>query len=144
MTDCIFCKIKNKDIPSRIVYENDDVLAFFDTSQATPGHTLLIPKKHVENMMEYDEELAQKVFSVLPQITRGIKNYHPDVQGVNIINNNGETAYQTVFHSHIHIIPRFSTDDTFSISMGNNGDQYTDEELDRLADQVKTSIQGEA
>lgn len=143
MEDCIFCKIIDNQIPSRKVFENDDVLAFFDTSQATPGHTLIVPKKHVENIMDYDEELAATVFSYLPQIARGIKASHPDIQGINIINNNGEMAYQTVFHSHIHVIPRFGKDDSFSMTMGNNSDQYKNEELDQLADKVKESIKGE-
>lgn len=143
MENCIFCKIIDNQIPSRKVFENDDVLAFFDTSQATPGHTLIVPKKHVENIMDYDEELAATVFSYLPQIARGIKASHPDIQGINIINNNGEIAYQTVFHSHIHVIPRFEKNDSFSMTMGNNSDQYKNEELDQLADKVKESIKGE-
>ncbi|MDO5457310.1 MAG: HIT domain-containing protein [Atopococcus tabaci] len=143
MEDCIFCKIIDNQIPSRKVFENDDILAFFDTSQATPGHTLIVPKKHVENIMDYDDELAATVFSYLPQIARGIKKSHPNIQGINIINNNGEIAYQTVFHSHIHVIPRYGTNDSFSMTMGNNSDQYKDEDLDQLADKVKESIKGE-
>lgn len=143
MEDCIFCKIIDNQIPSRKVFENDDVVAFFDTSQSTPGHTLIVPKKHVTDITEYDEELAASVFSYLPQIARGIKTSHPEIQGINIINNNGEAAYQTVFHSHIHVIPRYGKDDNFSMTMGDNSDQYQDEELDQMAEKVRESIKGD-
>ena len=68
MTDCIFCKIANHEIPSSIVYEDDVVIAFLDISQVTKGHTLLIPKKHVTDIFEFDEELAKEVFSRIPKI----------------------------------------------------------------------------
>ncbi len=70
MTDCIFDKIINKEIPAHIVYEDDVVLAFLDISQVTPGHTLVVPKKHVANIFEYDEDLAGAVFARIPKIAR--------------------------------------------------------------------------
>jgi histidine triad (HIT) family protein len=131
MDDCIFCKIINGDIPSYTVYEDDDVKAFLDITQVTPGHTLLVPKKHVADIFEYDEELAAAVFSKLPKIANAIKAINSDIKGMNIINNNGQVAYQSVFHSHIHLIPRYSSDDDFSIKFGDNSavydaEQYTD------------------
>ena len=81
MTDCIFCKIINKEIPSYIVYEDDVVVAFLDISQVTPGHTLVLPKKHVPNIMEYDEELASEVFKRIPKIAKAIKASNPAIKG---------------------------------------------------------------
>lgn len=125
MTECIFCKIAQGDIPSARVYEDDVVYAFLDTSQVTPGHTLVIPKRHVENLMEYTDDLAAEVMSRLPKIARGILKAFPEAQGLNMLNNNGEMAYQTVFHSHIHLIPRYSQEDGFSLVFKTS--EYTDE-----------------
>ena len=75
MEDCIFCKIINGEIPSYTVYEDDVVKAFLDISQNTPGHTLVVPKKHVQDIFEYDSDLAAAVFSRLPKIARAIREY---------------------------------------------------------------------
>ena len=109
LTIVFFCKIISGEIPSTTVYEDEDVKAFLDISQATPGHTLLVPKKHVQDIFEYDDELAQKVLTKIPMIARAVRNFDPAIQGLNIVNNNGEVAYQSVFHSHIHFIDRKST-----------------------------------
>ena len=84
----VFDKIINGEIPSYKVYEDDDVLAFLDLTQATPGHTLVVPKKHVADIYEYDEELAARVLGVLPKIARAIKASDDRIIGLNIINNN--------------------------------------------------------
>ncbi len=140
MTDCIFCKIIEGEIPSRIVYENEDVVAFLDSSQSTPGHTLVVPRQHVKNIMEYDEDLASRVFSTIPQIARGVLNANDQAQGINMVNNNGELAYQSVFHSHIHIIPRYNKEEGFSLYMENNAENMSEEELDRIAQAISQSI----
>lgn len=141
MQDCIFCKIINNEIPSMTVYEDDDVKAFLDISQATPGHTLVVPKKHVADMFEYDEELASKVFSRIPKIARAIKAFDPDIQGLNIVNNNGEVAYQTVFHSHIHLIPRYSTKDGFNMKFADNSSNYETSDLEEIAQKISQNIE---
>lgn len=141
MQDCIFCKIINNEIPSMTVYEDDDIKAFLDISQATPGHTLVIPKKHVADMFEYDEELASKVFSRIPKIARAIKAFDPDIQGLNIVNNNGEVAYQTVFHSHIHLIPRYSTKDGFNMKFADNSSNYETSDLEEIAQKISQNIE---
>lgn len=139
MSDCIFCMIRDGDIPSRKFYEDENVFAILDQSQVTPGHSLVIPKKHVRNIYDYDEDLAAEVFKVLPKITRALRDFHPDVQGLNILVNNEELASQTVFHSHIHLLPRYSEQDDFSLGWANNSDKHSDEELD----QMKEAIIGE-
>lgn len=141
MTDCIFCKIIDGEIPSRIVYEDEKIVAFLDTSQTTPGHTLVVPRKHIENIMEYDEELAQDVFIRLPKLTRALSSFDPKIEGLNVLINNGETAYQTVFHSHIHLIPRYSSTDDFVVEFGDNSEKYSDEELDELLVNIQKKIE---
>ena len=100
MSDCIFCKIIDGELPSAKVYEDEYVYAFMDIGQVTEGHVLLIPKKHYENIYEMDEKTASDLFKVAPKIANGIKEaFNP--KGMNLVNNNGSFADQSVFHFHI-------------------------------------------
>ena len=112
MTDCIFCKIISRDIPSYQIYEDDDVLAFLDITQTTKGHTLVVPKKHIRNVLEMTGEDAATLFSKIPQIASHITKTL-GASGMNILQNNETIAGQTVFHAHVHLIPRYSKDDGF-------------------------------
>lgn len=141
MDNCIFCKIVRNEIPSTVVYEDDQVKAFLDLTQATPGHTLLIPKKHVADIFEYDSELAATVFSRLPKIANAIKASDPAIQGLNICNNNGEVAYQSVFHSHIHLIPRYGAQDGFSMQFVDHSADYTPAQLKTIADRIQAQLE---
>lgn len=132
MNDCIFCKIIKGEIPSYTVYEDDVVKAFLDISQVTPGHTLMVPKKHVQDIFAYDDELAQAVFARLPKVARAIKASNPDIKGMNILNNNGKVAYQSVFHSHIHLIPRYGSNDGFGMKFEDHSKQMTDEKYKEI------------
>ena len=111
MSDCIFCKIIQGEIPSAKVYEDENILAFLDITQVTPGHTLVIPKKHVQDIYAYYDEIASMVAKKLPVIARAIKEAFPDCKGINILNNNEPTAYQSVFHTLWHIIPLYHAED---------------------------------
>ena len=141
MGDCIFCKIINGEIPSYKIYEDDIVYAFLDITQVTPGHTLVVPKKHAKDIFEYDEELASQVFARIPKIARALEKAYPDMQGLNIINNNREVAYQSVFHSHIHLIPRFSPHDDFSMHFGNHQDQYNPTLMEAIAKRIRENFE---
>ncbi|MGB3160757.1 HIT family protein [Carnobacterium sp.] len=141
MSECIFCKIINNEIPSRTVYEDDEVIAFLDITQVTPGHTLVLPKKHVADIFDYDKKLAEIVFSRIPKIARAIKQSDSTITGMNIINNNGLVAYQSVFHSHFHLIPRYTKHDDFKITFSDNSTSYTDDELDRLVTSIKEKME---
>ncbi|MDU5334459.1 HIT family protein [Enterococcus sp.] len=140
MENCIFCKIIDQEIPSYKIYEDDKVYAFLDISQATKGHTLVVPKQHVNDIFEYDEDLAADVFARIPKIARAIEKAFPELEGLNILNNNKELAYQSVFHSHVHLIPRYSKKDDFSIHFGNHTDQQTPEEMQAIADKIKEQV----
>ncbi|MGG5342147.1 HIT family protein [Enterococcus sp. AZ192] len=137
MTECIFCKIIDQEIPSYKVYEDDKVYAFLDITQVTKGHTLLVPKEHVTDIFEYEPTLAGEVFARVPLVARALEKAFPEMQGLNIINNNKELAYQSVFHSHIHLIPRYEETDDFSIHFGNNQGKYTAEEMQEIADKIR-------
>ncbi|MBQ3461418.1 MAG: HIT family protein [Solobacterium sp.] len=114
---CIFCKIINHEIPSSVIYEDDDVLAILDISQVTRGHTLVMPKKHVRNVLEADEETVQKCILTARKLAAQIvTNLH--ASGVNILTNCGESAGQSVDHLHFHIIPRYDSSDAIQITFG--------------------------
>lgn len=106
---CIFCKIINNEIPSYKLYEDEYVLAFLDISQTTIGHTLVIPKRHFKNILELDGEYSSHVFKVVTLLSKQISK-NLKINDINIMNNNGPLAGQTVDHFHIHIIPRYPND----------------------------------
>ena len=106
MSDCIFCKIINKEIPGKIVYEDDECMAFLDLSQATYGHTLVIPKKHYANILEVDDETLARVMKIVKNLANQIVEKF-GAKGVNVLTNTYEVAGQTVHHFHIHILPRY-------------------------------------
>lgn len=104
--DCIFCKIANGEIPSSTVYEDDDFRAILDMGPASRGHTLILPKQHFKDVCGLDKEVAAKVFPLAGRIGSAMKETL-GCTGFNVVQNNGETAGQTVFHFHVHIIPRY-------------------------------------
>lgn len=111
---CIFCKIIDGSIPSKKVYEDDEVLAILDIAQNTYGHTLVMPKKHVTDMLDVDDKTLSKVMKVVRELTVTIAD-HLHADGINILSNCKEAAGQSVDHLHYHIIPRYQDDD-FTIS----------------------------
>ena len=135
--DCIFCKIRDGEIPSYKVYEDDNVLAFLDITQGTKGHTLVIPKKHVRNIYDLDQETAQQVFGVVPKLANAIKKAFNPI-GLNIVNNNDQPL-QSVFHFHIHLIPRYENDG-MKLSTLNNYGKFEREYFNDLVEQIKKAI----
>ena len=115
MADCIFCKIIAGEIPSSKVYEDNQVVAFLDISQVTPGHTLVVPKQHFRNLLEMDADSSSQLFDRVPDIARKVMKA-TGAAGMNIINNNEEIAGQTVFHTHVHLAPRYEETDGLQIS----------------------------
>lgn len=109
MDSCIFCKIINGDIPSATIYEDENVKVILDIAPAAKGHAILLVKKHVANIFELEAELAAKIFAVVPKVAAAIKA-ELGCDGMNILQNNGVEAGQTVFHLHIHFIPRWKDD----------------------------------
>lgn len=139
MGDCIFCKIINGDIPAAKVYEDEHVLAFLDISQVTKGHTLVIPKVHKENLYELDDEISQNLFKRVPKIANAIKTAYEPV-GLNLLNNNGELAGQSVFHFHMHLIPRYGKSDGFGAVWKADNHSYTGEDLRKIALNISENL----
>lgn len=133
--DCIFCKIVNKEIPGHIIYENEKVLAFLDISQATKGHTLIIPKKHFRNVFDITPQEITPIFEVVPMLANALKETFGAV-GMNIENNNEAIAGQTVFHYHTHLIPRYGKKDGIEIRYANNMADYPAPVLQGLKEQI--------
>lgn len=134
--NCIFCKIAAGEIPSYTVYEDDDFKAFMDIAPASKGHTILIPKKHADNIFDLDETVASKLLPVASKIARALKE-ELDCDGLNLLQNNGEIAGQTVFHLHMHLIPRYKDD---KVVVKWVQDKYEGEPLDQLSEKIKSKI----
>ena len=107
--NCIFCKIANGEIPSTTLYEDEDFRVILDLGPATRGHALLLPKNHFANLFELDDETAQKAILVAKKMAGKMKDAR-GADGFNLVQNNGEAAGQTVFHFHMHLIPRYEND----------------------------------
>ena len=107
--DCIFCKIANGEIPTNTIYEDEDFRAILDMGPAAKGHALLLPKEHADNLFELPDEIAQKALVTAKKIGKKLVD-KLGADGLNIVQNNGEIAGQTVMHFHIHIIPRYRSD----------------------------------
>ena len=109
MSDCVFCRIVAKQIPATVVYEDADTLAFMDIGQVNPGHVLVALKAHAENVFALEEAQAAAVFRTVARVARGIRAAFAP-QGLSVYQANGKPAGQTVFHFHIHLVPRHDGD----------------------------------
>lgn len=136
MSNCIFCKIVNGELPSAKVFENDDVFAFLDLSQITKGHTLVIPKTHADDIFQLTPETAAKLFAVVPEISTALKKTY-GAKGLNIINNNGSFAGQEVFHYHLHLIPRYDKTDGIKVTYTSHQKDYSGEDLQAIASTIR-------
>jgi histidine triad (HIT) family protein len=107
--DCIFCQIAAGEVPAQIIHQDERTVAFMDINPATRGHALVIPRRHAANLLEVDQEDLQAAMLVAQTVARRM----PDrlgADGVNLLNSCGSVAWQTVFHFHVHVIPRYSDD----------------------------------
>lgn len=132
MENCIFCKIAEHAIPGKIIYEDDVCMAFLDLSQATDGHTLVIPKKHYQNVLDVDEKTLSHMMTVVQKVALQIQA-KMNAQGFNIITNMKEIAGQSVHHFHIHIIPRYQQNEGFQAHFTDRSEQV---DLDAIYQQI--------
>ena len=126
--NCIFCKIANGEITSATLYEDDDFRIILDLGPASRGHELLLPKEHYENLYMLPDELAAKALPVAKKMITKLTEVL-GCDGYNVVQNNGETAGQTVFHFHMHLIPRYKGD---QVGLGWKMGELTDEERDDI------------
>ena len=131
--NCIFCKIANGEIPSTTVYEDDDFRVILDLSPASKGHALILPKEHYANLYELPDEAASKVLivakNVVAKMTKAL-----GCDGYNLVQNNGEAAGQTVFHFHMHLIPRYQED---QVGLGWKMGELTDADREDILAKLK-------
>lgn len=131
--DCIFCKIAAGEIPSRKIYEDKDLIAIMDLSPTSKGHSLIIPKEHYTNIYDIDEEIAGKVMKTAKKLATKM-TVALNCDGFNLLQNNGETAGQTMFHFHMHLIPRYKDADNNMLKF--TSVSFSDEEMDSIREQI--------
>lgn len=140
--DCIFCSIVAGDIPSRTVYEDDQVFAFLDVNPLARGHTLVIPKEHHSRVGDLSDNLSEAVFSVLSRLAPDVEAA-VDADGATIGFNDGEAAGQEVPHVHGHIIPRFEGDGGSPLhAVVSTSPDLSDEEFDAVAADIRENVDG--
>lgn len=115
MAECIFCKIVKKEAEASIIYEDDDALVFLDTHPLASGHVLVVPKKHFADVFDIDGPALESLFRVAKVTAQRMRDVL-SIDAVNLINNSGPSAEQSVFHFHIHVIPRRSGDNVGLVS----------------------------
>ena len=136
MEDCIFCKIANGVFGSATVYEDDDFRAVLDIAPAAKGHVLILPKKHMPDLLGIEPDVAEKALKVASKIANAQKKAL-GCDGVNLLQNSGEAAWQSVFHLHIHLIPRY-TDDGVQIPWKTLS--YADGEAEEYAAKIRAAL----
>ncbi len=132
MSDCIFCKIANGEIPSATLYEDEDFRVILDLGPASKGHALILPKAHAANIYEISDDMAAKAMILAKKMATKM-NEALKCDGFNIVQNNGEPAGQTVFHFHMHLIPRYEGDQVgITWKPGTLTDEVKNEILEKL------------
>lgn len=136
MEECIFCKIINNEIPSYKIYEDDLVLVFLDINPASKGHVLVIPKKHVKDIFEIEEKYLERIILVSKRIVDKMKDSF-GIDGVNLYHASGINAEQTVFHFHLHVIPRRENDNIHFNSVASGKASVSAEEFKEMVAKLK-------
>ena len=133
--DCIFCKLANGDIPTNTVYEDEDFKVFMDVAPATKGHALVVPKNHYADIYEVEPEILGKAAKVAQKVIKHATKVL-GCEGYNLMQNNGEVSGQTVFHFHLHLIPRYENMDNTNLLSWTPGTS-TGEELKELSEKLR-------
>lgn len=135
--NCIFCRITRGEIPSTTIYEDDMFKVIMDVNPATKGHALILPKEHYANIYEIDEEVAAKAMKLAKKLA-GHMTKELECDGFNLLQNNGETAGQTVFHFHMHLIPRYKGGKNSDILRWSH-EEFTSEEFAAIGKKISLS-----
>ena len=130
--NCIFCKLAGGDIPTATVYEDEYLRAIMDAAPANKGHIIILPKSHAASIYELEEEYVSRAFVLAKKLALALKKL-TNCDGVNILQNNEEAAGQTVFHFHVHVIPRFKNDNCTLVW---KPDSYEDGEANEIAKKI--------
>jgi len=135
MENCIFCKIVKNEIPATKLYEDDKIVAFLDIAPVNIGHSLIIPKNHYPNIYETPEDVMADMMRIATKISKALKSF--PVDGVNITMNNDSAAGQIIFHSHVHVIPRYADD---GLGMWKSRRGYNDGEKEETAKKITEAL----
>ena len=130
--NCIFCKIANGEVPSKTLYEDDEFRVILDLGPATKGHALVLPKEHYANLYELPEETAGEVMKLAKKMVTKMTE-RLGCEGFNLVQNNGDLAGQTVYHFHMHMIPRYQADGQ---KIGWKPQEVTQEELEEIKNTI--------
>lgn len=136
MSMCIFCRIADGEIPSATLYEDDEFRVILDVGPASKGHALILPKNHYKDLYEIPEEVLKRAIILAKKMT-AVMTEALGCDGFNLVQNNGEAAGQTVFHFHIHLIPRYVND---GVGLGWNAGKLTEEEKNIILSKIKEQI----
>ncbi|NLK22067.1 MAG: HIT family protein [Epulopiscium sp.] len=134
--ECLFCKIANGKMSSATIFENGEFRVILDRFPGNRGHILIMPKEHIENIYEMDPDKGGRLFALAIHIAKALKK-ELNMEGLNIVQNNGKLAGQTIFHFHLHIIPRYKGD---TVNIGWKATEPTEKELDNLAEIIYKSL----
>ncbi len=141
MSDCVFCKIISGEFESSRLFEDDSILAFMDIQPVNKGHLLIVPKKHVELIADLDDETSAKMMLLANRINNALRKSGVKLEGINYFLADGESAGQEVFHTHLHLIPRFKDDGFgFIFPDGYRVDLPERDELNIIAEKVKNCM----
>lgn len=135
MKECIFCEIVDKKIPAKVVYENNRILAFLDINPISKGHTLVIPKQHSSDIFDISEEDLKELIVTTKKIAEAMKK-SLRADGINIIHASKEAAQQSVFHFHLHLVPRYKDD-------GMNAwpkSDYKEKDFEKVGEDIKNAV----
>ena len=130
--DCIFCKLANGEIPTSTLYEDEDFRVILDANPASKGHALILPKEHYANLYELDDRVAEKALVLAKKMITRLTGLL-GCDGYNIVQNNGEAAGQTVFHFHMHLIPRYKDD---GVGLGCKMRELTEEDKEDILSRI--------
>ena len=136
MDDCIFCKLANGVFPTATVYEDEDFRAILDIAPAHKGHVILLPKTHADNLYELDDAIAAKALPIAKKIAIAVKKA-TGCDGINILQNNGTAAGQSVFHLHVHVVPRYEGDGILPVWPH---EEYAEGEASVLAAEISENL----
>ncbi|MBE5956156.1 MAG: HIT family protein [Lachnospiraceae bacterium] len=135
--DCIFCKIANGEIPSATVYEDELFRVILDIAPAVKGHALILPKEHYDNLWALGKEESERVMNLAAKVSEAQKKAL-GCDGINLLQNNGVAAGQTVFHFHMHLIPRYDDD---KVTIPWNTLSYAEGEAAKVCETIKAAMQ---
>ncbi len=135
-SECVFCKIVAGDLPCHRVYSDDNVFGFLDIGPVSPGHVLVIPKRHFETLVDLPAELAATMGSVLPKMAKAVIE-STGADGLNVLQNNGVCAGQVVNHAHFHLVPRVADD---GLGYRWRAGKYEPGEAEKLCEQISAAL----